>query len=252
VTIRTLRFYDTEGLLAPSQVTESGYRLYSDEDLVDLQQILALKFLGFSLDEIKRLRRGGPQRLPDVLAQQKVMLLEKRAQLANIIQAIEENERLLQTGEWDWEALVQVIQAMQMDQNNEWVKKHFTPEQLRQMGDLSAQSYSAEAQQALTARGPWTEADQQKASAQWAAIGAELKRLVVAGADPAGPEAQALAQQYSALIAAFTGGDPAVSQGLQNWWSRYEALPAGRRPFQLPWGEAEGEYLGKTLAAQRL
>ena len=55
VSISTLRYYDKEGLLAPTEYSESGYRLYTDEDLVNLQQILALKFLGFSLDEIKAL-----------------------------------------------------------------------------------------------------------------------------------------------------------------------------------------------------
>src|SRR5690349_21847479 len=50
VTARTLRFYDKVGLLSPSEYTEAGHRLYSDEDLWSLQQILALKFLGFSLE----------------------------------------------------------------------------------------------------------------------------------------------------------------------------------------------------------
>jgi DNA-binding transcriptional MerR regulator len=53
VTLRTLRFYDKVGLLSPTEYTEAGYRLYSEDDLLTLQHILALKFLGFSLDEIK-------------------------------------------------------------------------------------------------------------------------------------------------------------------------------------------------------
>jgi DNA-binding transcriptional MerR regulator len=251
VTIRTLRFYDTEGLLAPSQLSQAGYRLYSDDDLADLQQILALKFLGFSLEEIKRLRAVGPQRLSDVLAQQKAMLHEKRAQLAKVIEAIEENERLLQSSEWDWDSLVQVIQAMQMDQNNDWVKKYFTPEQQQQMNNLSQASYSEEARNALAARGPWTEEDQKKADTQWEAVGAELKRLTAANADPAGAEAQALAKQYQALISAFTGGNAAVNEGLKNWWKGYAEMPASQRPFQMPWGEAEGKFLDKVLAASR-
>ncbi len=53
VSVRTLQYYDKVGLLSPSLYTEAGYRLYTDEDLSSLQQILALKFLGFSLEEIK-------------------------------------------------------------------------------------------------------------------------------------------------------------------------------------------------------
>jgi DNA-binding transcriptional MerR regulator len=60
VSIRTLRYYDKVGLLSPSQYTEAGYRLYTDADLLRLQQILALKFLGFSLEEIKHCLQIGP------------------------------------------------------------------------------------------------------------------------------------------------------------------------------------------------
>lgn len=244
-----MRFYDQQELLPPSQVSEAGYRLYTDQDLVALQQILSLKFLGFSLDEIKLLRRTGPPRLREVLAQQKAMMLEKHAHLADIIRAIEETERALQTGLEHWDALVKVIQAIQMDQDNDWTKKYLTPEQREQMARLSEQSYSDEARRKLAARGAWTEADQQRADEQWAAVTAELKRLTASGADPAGAEAQALMERYNGLISAFTGGDPDVLLGLENWWNNHAALPEAQRPFQPPWGKQEGMFLDKALAA---
>ena len=52
VTIRTIRYYDKQGILKPSQMSEAGYRLYTDEDFGRLQKILSLKYLGFSLEEI--------------------------------------------------------------------------------------------------------------------------------------------------------------------------------------------------------
>jgi len=48
----TLRFYDKEGLLTPSSRSESGYRLYTDEDANKLHFILRAKRIGFSLTEI--------------------------------------------------------------------------------------------------------------------------------------------------------------------------------------------------------
>lgn len=60
VSVRTLRFYDRFGLLAPSRRTPAGYRQYSDADLPQLQQVQALKYLGFSLDEIRRCLAAGP------------------------------------------------------------------------------------------------------------------------------------------------------------------------------------------------
>ncbi|HEY0070456.1 MAG TPA: MerR family transcriptional regulator [Chloroflexia bacterium] len=255
VSIRTLRYYDKEGLLAPSEYSESGYRLYTDADLVSLQQILALKFLGFSLDEIKALLRPTPRSLQDVLAQQKAMMYAKRAQLDGIIEAIDETEKLLATGECDWDSLIRVIQAIQMVQNGDWVKKYFTPEQLAEMQDLSGRSYSEEAKQRLAERqaamGEWTEADQERASAQWAAVGADVARLSAAGTDPASPEAQDLAKRFNELIDGFTGGDPEIGRGLNSWWKNYDALPNERKPFQSPY-TAEGQaWLDKVLEAYR-
>ncbi|WP_044639844.1 MerR family transcriptional regulator [Risungbinella massiliensis] len=53
LTIRTLRYYDQIGLFSPSEYTEAGHRLYNQADLSRLQQILSLKELGLSLEEIR-------------------------------------------------------------------------------------------------------------------------------------------------------------------------------------------------------
>jgi DNA-binding transcriptional MerR regulator len=53
VTIRALHHYDRLGLLKPSGRTAAGYRLYTDRDLVRLEQIVALKFIGFPLSQIR-------------------------------------------------------------------------------------------------------------------------------------------------------------------------------------------------------
>lgn len=55
VSVRTLHHYDKIGLLKPSLRRPNGYRLYSEKDLLKLQQILALKFFGFKLSRIKTL-----------------------------------------------------------------------------------------------------------------------------------------------------------------------------------------------------
>ena len=53
ISIRTLHYYDEIGLFKPSEVTESGYRLYDESALEVLQQILFFKELDFTLREIK-------------------------------------------------------------------------------------------------------------------------------------------------------------------------------------------------------
>ena len=58
VSPRTLQYYDEIGLLKPSKLTASGYRLYGEEALQTLQQILFFKELGFQLKEIDEILKN--------------------------------------------------------------------------------------------------------------------------------------------------------------------------------------------------
>jgi DNA-binding transcriptional MerR regulator len=248
VSVRTLRFYDRLGLLVPSGRTEAGYRLYRDADLARLQQILALKFLGFTLAEIKVFLGAPPAGLREALAQQCAMLRERRARLDAVIEATEQAERVLRSDGSDWAALVGVIRALQMNQSSDWRRKYFTDEQLKTMEELSRNAYSDEARAALAARPAWTEADQRRVDEQYAALYAGVERAVAAGADPAGAAGQALAGQAIALLEAFTQRNPAVEAGLRTWWANYHALPAEQRPFRAPLSEAGAAFLEQAKA----
>ena len=52
VSLRTIRFYDTKGLLKPVSYSDAGYRLYNRSSILLLQKIVMLKYLGFSLQQI--------------------------------------------------------------------------------------------------------------------------------------------------------------------------------------------------------
>ena len=248
VSIRTLRYYDKVGLLSPSCHTEVGYRLYTDADFFRLQQILALKFLGFSLEEIKHCLQVGPTILQESLALQKAMMQEKRAQLDTIIQAIDETEELLQANQQDWESIVRVIQVMQMTQTNDWRRKYFTEEQMKQMEELSNKGYSEEQRQKLAEWGKdWSEEDQRVATQKWSEVIATLKRLVATGQDPAGAEAQALVKQQQDLIQQFTHGDAGIAAGLKKWYEGYNQLAAEQGPFPRPYSKEEEAFLQKAI-----
>lgn len=77
VTIQTLHHYDRIGLLKPSVRLPNGYRVYSKKDLLKLQQIIALKFFGFNLSQIKKLLSGTAGALEHFSIQSK--LLEQKA-----------------------------------------------------------------------------------------------------------------------------------------------------------------------------
>jgi MerR family transcriptional regulator, thiopeptide resistance regulator len=248
VSIRTLRYYDKVGLLSPSQYTEAGYRLYTDTDFLSIQQILALKFLGFSLEEIKQFLRTGPTILQESLALQKAMMQEKRIQLDTIIQAIDETAELLQANKQDWESIVRVIQVIQMQPTNDWRKKYFTEEQLNQMEQLSKKYYTEEQREKLAEWGKdWTEEDQLAANQQWGEAIAELKLLVSRTQDPASPEAQALVQKWRNLVHQFSHGNPGIQQSLRDMYKDVSQAPAGQAPYPLPYNQEEEAFLQKAI-----
>ena len=92
ITVRTLQYYDKEGLLSPSAESEGGRRLYTDKDLVTLHQILSLKSLGFSLDDIKSrlISLETPTDVATALTEQADSIREKIEQLTDSLTAIEQ------------------------------------------------------------------------------------------------------------------------------------------------------------------
>lgn len=85
VSIRTLHYYDSIGLLSPEKETESGYRLYDDTDLERLQQILLFRELQFPLKEIKGILDSPGFDKKKALEQQIKLLELKKEHLENLI-----------------------------------------------------------------------------------------------------------------------------------------------------------------------
>jgi MerR family transcriptional regulator, thiopeptide resistance regulator len=228
--VRTLRYYDRVGLLSPSVRTEAGHRRYSDADLARLQQILALKFLGFSLDEIGHCLRVGPTKLPDALALQRAMLEKSRAQLNKIILALDYAEHTLRDKCQDWDIIIKLIRLFQM--GNDFTKQYYTEEQRQKIAEWGKD---------------WTPEDQKVASQRWDAAMVELRRLVAADEDPAGSTAQALAREWYDLVQSFTHGDKGVEGGLKNMYNDIAKMPQEQRPYPMPFDAAGGTFINKAL-----
>lgn len=85
VSVRTLHYYDEIALLPAAEVTEAGYRLYGEEELRRLQQILLFRELEFPLKEIRRIL-ASPAFDRDRALQQQIELLElKKERIENLI-----------------------------------------------------------------------------------------------------------------------------------------------------------------------
>ena len=93
VSIRTLQYYDEIDLLKPSKLTTSGYRMYDDNALQTLQQILFFKELEFPLKEIKQILEKPYFDRVSAFKKQKELLLLKRDRLDRLIQLLEHLEK---------------------------------------------------------------------------------------------------------------------------------------------------------------
>lgn len=93
VSIRTLQYYDEIGLLKPSKLTTAGYRMYDDNALQTLQQILFFKELGFPLKEIRQILEKPDFDRIAAFKKQKELFLLKRDRLDRLIQLLERLEK---------------------------------------------------------------------------------------------------------------------------------------------------------------
>lgn len=93
ISVRTLHHYDEIGLLSPDEVTESGYRLYSQNNIDDLQHILFYRELDFPLKKIKEIMSSPDFDQEKALQLHRKMLTERRNQIDQMIVTIERTLR---------------------------------------------------------------------------------------------------------------------------------------------------------------
>jgi len=125
VSVRMLHHYDEIGLLEPSARASNGYRLYSKQDLEKLQQIVTLKFFGFSLHQIKTMLEQKRSIKEQLLAQQQILeeqtehLQQTQNALSTAIQTCSRPKSL------DWKSLVALVQRSKMVQEikKTWANK---------------------------------------------------------------------------------------------------------------------------------
>ena len=125
ISIRTLQYYDEIGLLKPSELTSSGYRLYDDEILQTLQQILFFKELGFQLKEIKEILEKPDFDKITVYKKQKELLLLKRNRIDRLIQLLsrlEKGEQCMSFKEFDLSEYINALEDFKFNQTEEIIK----------------------------------------------------------------------------------------------------------------------------------
>ncbi len=203
MTARTLRHYDRVGLLKPRR-TEAGYRVYSEADLERLEQVVALKYLGLPLAQIKLLLDRKSMALPEALRMQRRVLEEKRREIGRAIAAIEAAERAPE----DALMLRQLIEVLGMQNEEDPMKRYFSNE--------------AWARQECRA-----EAEKEQARQEWSALWKEVESSLEE--DPLGERGQALAARWRELWQRTTQGDAEVQAGHEKAWMDRANWPEAAR-----------------------
>lgn len=192
VTVRTLQHYDKEGLLSPSAISEGGRRLYTDKDIVKLHQILSLKHLGFSLDDIKNrlIPLDTPNEIAAVLEQQATAVQRKIDSLSESLRELEAlRAEVLQMQSVDFKKYADIIVNLQMKNDYYWLIKHFDDQTL----DHIRSHFDKDSGKAFMDT--------------FVQLQDEAIRLQNAGIPADSDEAQRFAKAYWNTITEFTGGD---------------------------------------------
>ena len=164
VTVRTLHHYDEIGLLTPSERSRAGYRLYTDEDLTRLQQIVVYRRLEMPLEEIATLLERDEDAVAH-LRRQREAVMTRLDELADIVVAI---DRALEREMSDQPATTEELKELFGD----GFKDEYQQEAQERWGDSDAWKQS----QSRTKR--YTKADWVEIKAEMEASGADRKSVV--------------------------------------------------------------------------
>ena len=116
VTVKTLLHYDKIGLLKPGEKTDSGYRIYCEDDFLKLQQITTLKFIGLSLNEISHILHESGENLENMISIQKKALEEKKKHIDAVIGVFNKAEnKAKKNGFLDANNLIDIIKITNME-----------------------------------------------------------------------------------------------------------------------------------------
>lgn len=192
VTVRTLQYYDKQELLSPAAQSDGGRRLYTDKDLIKLHQILSLKHLGFSLNDIKNhlVNLDSPAEVAQALTKQADSIRQKIEALSESLKNIDMlKAEVLQMQTVNFKQYADIIVNLQMKNEFYWLIKHFddqTLDQIRSRFDKDSGLAFIDSFLHLWERAIQLQSD---------------------GIAPESEAAQELAKSYWEMIIKFTGGD---------------------------------------------
>ena len=192
ITVRTLQYYDKEGLLSPSAESEGGRRLYTDKDLIMLHQIVSLKSLGFSLNDIKQrlISLETPADVANALTKQADDIRDKIEQLTASLTAIEQlKAEVLQMQTVNFRKYADIIVNLQMKNEYYFLIKKFDDDMLDHIRNRFDQDSGFDFIDRFNR------------------LGDEIVQLQKENVPPESEKCQQVIKEYWGLITEFTNGD---------------------------------------------
>lgn len=220
VSIRTLHHYDRLGLLRPSARSEAGYRFYGAPDLLRLQQIVTLRYLGFSLSAIGEILGRPDFDLEASLHIQGEVIRDRISTLERVGQALRDLlDHRRATGDWDWDLAARASSAAHegLVLKEEQMSDYYSSEELAARMQEAGKSIPAE--------------EIATVEQAWPALLAEVRAN--RDLDPASAQARDLADRWAALtertMRGFQG-DPKIGATIaenyrQNRYANVEGAP---------------------------
>jgi len=199
LTVRTLRYYDEIGLLNPSKRMDSGYRLYGVEEIERLHNILALRQLGFSLEEIQSCLDNPEYSLDNIIIRQMKQVrqdIELKKQLYARLKTMADHIRFAEKISVD--ELIQTMKVMTMHE------KYFNEDQMEELKQR---------------RNNIGQVRMQQAQKDWQELINDVRIEMKNGADPIDKKVQELAKRWKKLIEEFTGGDSQIQNSLRDMYT---------------------------------
>jgi MerR family transcriptional regulator, thiopeptide resistance regulator len=191
VSVRTLHHYDDLGLLVPRGRTDAGYRLYDEQDLLRLQQILLGRELGLSLEEIRHSLDDPEFDRRRALLAQRTELEARAKHYQAMLRSVDAALRQLdqQTGpdsKGDNMDLKQIFDGFEPSTYEEEAEQRW--------GDTDAFAESKKRTQR------YTKEDWQRLAAEQASVYRDAFSALQAGKSPADPEVTAAAERHRQII----------------------------------------------------
>ncbi|MGF1523167.1 MAG: MerR family transcriptional regulator [Leptolyngbyaceae cyanobacterium] len=224
VSVRTLHYYDEIGLLSPSRRTATGYRLYAEDDIICLQQIVSLRQIGFSLAQIRQCLEQDQFSPHQVVQLQLSRLKEQMALQQQLYDRLDAIALRLQSME-----SISIQEFIQLIEVTTMIEKYYAPDQ---------QDYLKERREALG------EERIRQAESEWQVLIEQARTAMENGSDPASEPVQVLAQRWRALIQEFTDGNAGIERSLQTMYQQEGAEAASQGAVDA----AVMEYMGRAMA----